>query len=191
MVVGHRKRNMLERWWSGDAGGYISDHISCSLLIARNFVSDKRFRAASSRRPPIPRPAPTSLRACLAAPSHMDQLAAKAFIDALWDAEVIPELTRYIRIPNKSPAFDPDWAAHGYMEAAVAQFAAWAQAQDRGHRRRKPGGGAAGGPHAGDLHRDPRRERTATTTGAALRPPRQAAGDDRLGRGLRAVGCRC
>ena len=56
----------------------------------------------------------------------MDQLAAKAFIDALWDAEVIPELTRYIRIPNKSPAFDPDWAAHGYMEAAVAQFAAWA-----------------------------------------------------------------
>ena len=59
----------------------------------------------------------------------MDQLAAKAFIDALWDAEVIPELTRYIRIPNKSPAFDPDWAAHGYMEAATQQFAAWAQAK--------------------------------------------------------------
>ena len=59
----------------------------------------------------------------------MDQLAAKAFIDALWDAEVIPELTRYIRIPNKSPAFDPDWAAHGHMEAATAQFAAWASAK--------------------------------------------------------------
>jgi acetylornithine deacetylase/succinyl-diaminopimelate desuccinylase-like protein len=57
----------------------------------------------------------------------MDQLAARAFIDALWDAEVIPELTRYIRIPNKSPAFDPDWEAHGYMEAATAQFAAWAE----------------------------------------------------------------
>ncbi len=59
----------------------------------------------------------------------MDQLAAKAFIDALWDAEVIAELTRYIRIPNKSPAFDPDWAAHGHMEAATAQFAAWAGAK--------------------------------------------------------------
>src|SRR5271154_3511172 len=59
----------------------------------------------------------------------MDQFAAKAFIDALWDAEVIPELTRYIRIPNKSPAFDPDWATHGHMEAATAQFAAWAGAK--------------------------------------------------------------
>ena len=56
----------------------------------------------------------------------MDATAAKGFIDRVWDAEVIPELTRYIRIPNKSPAFDPDWAAHGHMDAAVAQFAAWA-----------------------------------------------------------------
>jgi acetylornithine deacetylase/succinyl-diaminopimelate desuccinylase-like protein len=59
----------------------------------------------------------------------MDQLAAKVFIDALWDADVIPELTRYIRIPNKSPAFDPDWEAHGFMAAATAQFATWARAK--------------------------------------------------------------
>jgi len=57
----------------------------------------------------------------------MDQSAAKTFIDRLWDDEVIPELTDYIRIPNKSPAFDPDWEAHGYMDAAVDQFAAWAR----------------------------------------------------------------
>ena len=57
----------------------------------------------------------------------MDPLAAKAFIDAVWDEEVIPELTRYIRIANKSPAFDPDWEAHGHMEAAVRQFEAWAR----------------------------------------------------------------
>ena len=44
VVVGHRKRNLLERWWSGDAGGYISDHIGCSLLIARNAVSDNAFQ---------------------------------------------------------------------------------------------------------------------------------------------------
>jgi len=40
VVVGHRKRNMLERWWSGTAGAYISDNIGCSLLIARNAISD-------------------------------------------------------------------------------------------------------------------------------------------------------
>jgi nucleotide-binding universal stress UspA family protein len=43
VVVGHRKRSMLERWWSGAAGAYISDNIGCSLLIARNQVSDASF----------------------------------------------------------------------------------------------------------------------------------------------------
>src|SRR5437016_1374727 len=36
VVVGHHKRNMLERWWSGPTGAYISDYINCSLLIARD-----------------------------------------------------------------------------------------------------------------------------------------------------------
>jgi nucleotide-binding universal stress UspA family protein len=45
VVVGHRRRSMLERWWSGPAGAYISDHISCSLLIARNAISDEAFQA--------------------------------------------------------------------------------------------------------------------------------------------------
>lgn len=40
VVVGHQRRNLLERWWSGAAGAYISDHIDCSLLIARNAISD-------------------------------------------------------------------------------------------------------------------------------------------------------
>jgi acetylornithine deacetylase/succinyl-diaminopimelate desuccinylase-like protein len=51
----------------------------------------------------------------------------KAFIDRLWDEEVIPTLVDYIRIPNKSPSFDPDWAAHGHMDQAVAMFEAWAR----------------------------------------------------------------
>lgn len=55
--------------------------------------------------------------------------AARTLIDRLWDNEIIDELMRYIRIPNKSPLFDEDWAAHGYMDEAVAQFAAWAQAK--------------------------------------------------------------
>jgi acetylornithine deacetylase/succinyl-diaminopimelate desuccinylase-like protein len=50
-----------------------------------------------------------------------------AFIDKLWDAEVVPTLVDYIAIPNKSPAFDRDWAAHGHMDKAVAMFEAWAR----------------------------------------------------------------
>ena len=43
VVVGHRRRSMLERWWSGGGEGYISDNIGCSLLIARNAISDAAF----------------------------------------------------------------------------------------------------------------------------------------------------
>jgi nucleotide-binding universal stress UspA family protein len=45
VVVGHHRRNMLERWWSGPSGAYISDYINCTLLIARNAVSDEEFEA--------------------------------------------------------------------------------------------------------------------------------------------------
>ena len=26
-----------------------------------------------------------------------------------WDASIVPTLEKYIRIPNQSPLFDPDW----------------------------------------------------------------------------------
>jgi acetylornithine deacetylase/succinyl-diaminopimelate desuccinylase-like protein len=61
--------------------------------------------------------------------TNMNSTAAKVFIDHLWDHEIVPQLVDYIRIPNKSPAFDPDWQAHGYMDQAVEQFAAWARAK--------------------------------------------------------------
>jgi acetylornithine deacetylase/succinyl-diaminopimelate desuccinylase-like protein len=57
----------------------------------------------------------------------LDSIAAKTFVDNLWDAEVIPQLVDYIRIPAKSPDFDPDWKAHGHIDAAVAQFTRWAR----------------------------------------------------------------
>ena len=40
-------------------------------------------------------------------------------IGGLWDDEIVPQLGEYIRIPNKSPMFDSDWMAHGYMDAAI------------------------------------------------------------------------
>lgn len=50
-----------------------------------------------------------------------------AFIDRIWNDEIVPTLTDYIRIPNKSPHFDPNWEQHGHMEKAVALFEAWAR----------------------------------------------------------------
>jgi acetylornithine deacetylase/succinyl-diaminopimelate desuccinylase-like protein len=51
------------------------------------------------------------------------------FIDQCWGDAIVPTLVDYIKIPNKSPSFDPEWAAHGYMEEAVALFEHWARAQ--------------------------------------------------------------
>jgi acetylornithine deacetylase/succinyl-diaminopimelate desuccinylase-like protein len=52
-----------------------------------------------------------------------------SFIDTIWDADIVPVLCDYIRIPNKSPAFDPDWLAHGHMEKVVRLFAEWAESR--------------------------------------------------------------
>ena len=51
------------------------------------------------------------------------------FVDQIWGDAIVPTLADYIRIPNKSPAFDPEWAGHGYMEEAVAMFERWARAE--------------------------------------------------------------
>ncbi len=59
----------------------------------------------------------------------MDSNQTRASISSLWDAEIVPQLVEYIRIPNKSPMFDKDWAAHGFMDQAVEQLSGWARAQ--------------------------------------------------------------
>jgi len=53
--------------------------------------------------------------------------ALKSFIDDIWRDEVIPTLVEYIRIPNKSPSFEPEWASLGHMDKAVDLFVAWAE----------------------------------------------------------------
>jgi len=52
------------------------------------------------------------------------------FVDQTWDDEIVPQLIEYIRIPNKSPTFDPDWESHGYMEDAVKLIFGWCEKQD-------------------------------------------------------------
>jgi len=59
----------------------------------------------------------------------VDDSRLKQFVGRMWDEAVVPSLVEYIRIPNKSPAFDKDWVAHGHMDAAVALMEKWARAQ--------------------------------------------------------------
>jgi acetylornithine deacetylase/succinyl-diaminopimelate desuccinylase-like protein len=49
------------------------------------------------------------------------------FVDEQWDTSIVPTLCEYIRIPNKSPVFDPDWEANGHMQAAVEMLEQWAR----------------------------------------------------------------
>jgi len=45
IIVGHRRQSAFDRWWSGPKGAYLMDYTDCSLLVARNAVSDEAIEA--------------------------------------------------------------------------------------------------------------------------------------------------
>lgn len=47
------------------------------------------------------------------------------YVGNFWDSHIIPALSEYIAIPNKSPAFDPNWEAAGHMEEALQLALTW------------------------------------------------------------------
>ena len=59
----------------------------------------------------------------------MDNKQTAEFVGNLWDESIIPEISEYIKVPNKSPHFDPKWEEHGYMETAVQMLDAWCRTQ--------------------------------------------------------------
>ncbi len=59
----------------------------------------------------------------------LDAAGALAHASEQWDRDIVGQLSRYIEIPAKSPAFDQDWVQHGYIETVVRNAAAWVQAQ--------------------------------------------------------------
>jgi acetylornithine deacetylase/succinyl-diaminopimelate desuccinylase-like protein len=52
-----------------------------------------------------------------------------AGIATQWDQEIVPQLIDYIRIPAKSPHFDPQWEANGHIERVIRLAEAWAKKQ--------------------------------------------------------------
>lgn len=47
------------------------------------------------------------------------------YVGAAWDGHVRDTLCDYIRIPNVSPAYDPQWAENGHMDRAVQLIRDW------------------------------------------------------------------
>jgi acetylornithine deacetylase/succinyl-diaminopimelate desuccinylase-like protein len=57
----------------------------------------------------------------------MNNATLKQYVDEVWDRSIVPTLCDYIRIPNKSVNFDPDWAKHGHMDRAAELMRAWCE----------------------------------------------------------------
>ena len=62
-------------------------------------------------------------------PSVLDAAQTLNQVSGLWDAQIVPQLQDYIRIPAKSPMFDADWEAAGYLDQVVRNTATWIEAQ--------------------------------------------------------------
>ena len=59
----------------------------------------------------------------------MNSPALLSAVSAQWDGDIVRELTDYVRIPAKSPHFDPQWKAHGHIERVIRLAEAWVKKQ--------------------------------------------------------------
>ena len=50
-------------------------------------------------------------------------------VSTQWDGDIVRQISDYIAIPAKSPGFDADWKAHGYIDTVMRNAAAWVEAQ--------------------------------------------------------------
>ena len=62
-------------------------------------------------------------------PLRMDARQLSTTLNEMWTRSVIPTLEQYIRIPNQSPLFDPDWKRNGHMQKAVTPAREWVNHQ--------------------------------------------------------------
>ena len=61
--------------------------------------------------------------------SVLNTTQALTHVSQAWDGDIVQRLSDYIAIPAKSPIFDADWLAHGYLETVVRNTAQWIEAQ--------------------------------------------------------------
>ena len=63
------------------------------------------------------------------APTQLQPDRALTHLSQVWDDQIVPQITDYIRVPAKSPMFAPDWEQQGLLDAVVQSAADWVQAQ--------------------------------------------------------------
>jgi acetylornithine deacetylase/succinyl-diaminopimelate desuccinylase-like protein len=52
----------------------------------------------------------------------------RTLVEDTWSS-IVPTLEQYIRIPNQSPLFDPEWKRNGHMNRAVELARSWVESQ--------------------------------------------------------------
>jgi len=52
---------------------------------------------------------------------------ATKWTEELFASSIVPTLVEYIKIPNKSAMFDPDWRKNGHVDKATSLLAGWAK----------------------------------------------------------------
>ena len=63
-------------------------------------------------------------------PVQPDEASALAdYAGERWDEAIVPALTEYIRVPAKSPMFDPAWQANGHIDRVVRDAAGWIESR--------------------------------------------------------------
>jgi len=60
---------------------------------------------------------------------QLDAERALSDVSAKWDGDIVKQLTSYIEIPAKSPGFDEQWSANGYLETVLRNAAKWVEDQ--------------------------------------------------------------
>ncbi len=58
----------------------------------------------------------------------VDRQKTQLFVDEFWEKHIVPPIIDYIRIPNKSPAFDTNWETAGHMDKALNLAREWIEA---------------------------------------------------------------
>ncbi len=79
---------------------------------------------------------PKAPRAAKTAPrtnARLDPARAQALVERAWEQDILPTITEYIRIPNKSPHFDAKWQENGHMKKAADLIEGWCK------KRKLPG----------------------------------------------------
>ncbi|HNY48125.1 MAG TPA: peptidase M20, partial [Casimicrobium sp.] len=63
-------------------------------------------------------------------PFNADQSAALlAHATKQWDADIVPQLIEYVKLPAKSPAFEAEWKKSGQIQRAIDQAQKFVAAQ--------------------------------------------------------------